>query len=56
MNSPLTIAAMSELILFSAWLKWEVFYAAARTTCGCVSKWRMYLLTGTEICPADFLL
>jgi hypothetical protein len=52
----MTREAMSEMILVSAWLKWGVLYTAARTKWGCVSKWRMYLLTRTEICPADFLL
>jgi hypothetical protein len=30
MNSPLTREAMSEMILFSAWLKWGVLYITAR--------------------------
>jgi hypothetical protein len=47
---------MFEMILFSAWLQWGVLYTAASTKLGCVSKWIMYLLTGTGICPADFLL
>jgi hypothetical protein len=31
MNSPMTREAISEVILFSAWLEWGVLYTAART-------------------------